>query len=93
MNWPSAGSQLEKKPKPFACQKVMTGEPLPVTNLHPQNIRVRDWMRDSDFEKYGKRLRTVENTGSGGRIRTFDLRVMSYEPIGSSVVIARDCIR
>jgi len=55
----------------------MIFKPLPVTNLHPQNIRVRDWMRDSDFEKFGKRLRTVEKTGSGERIRTFDLRVMS----------------
>jgi len=72
----SDGFQPERKLKPFACQKVMTGEPLPVTNLHPQNIRVRDWMRDSDFEKLKKCLETVENTGSGGRIRTFDLRVM-----------------
>ena len=54
----------------------MTGEPFPVTNLHPQNIRVRDWMRDSDFEKLRKCLRTVENAGSGERIRTSDLRVM-----------------
>ncbi len=81
----SDGFQPERKLKPFACQKVMTGEPLPVTNLHPQNIRVRDWMRDSDFEKFGKRLRTVEKTGSGERIRTFDLRVMSsmFPPITS----------
>ena len=43
----------------------MIFEPLPVTNLHPQNIRVRDWMRDSDFEKLRKCLRTVEKTGSG----------------------------
>jgi len=27
----------------------MMPEALPMTNLHPQNIRVRDWMRDSDF--------------------------------------------
>jgi len=52
----------------------MIFKPLPVTNLHPQNIRVRDWMRDSDFEKLKKCLETVENTGSGGR---FDLRVKS----------------
>ena len=55
----------------------MIFEPLPVTNLHPQNIRVRDWMRDSDFENYGKRLGTVDNVGNGERIRTSDLRVMS----------------
>ena len=53
---------------------LMIFKPLPVTNLHPQNIRVRDWMRDSDFEKLKKCLETVENTGSGGR---FDLRVKS----------------
>ena len=47
-----------------------------MTNLHPQNIRVRDWMRDSDFEKNGKCLRTVKNAGSGERVRTSDLRVM-----------------
>ena len=52
-------------------------EALPMTNLHPQNIRVRDWMRDSDFEKLRECLRTVENAGSGERIRTSDLRVMS----------------
>ena len=52
-------------------------EALPMTNLHPQDIRVRDWMRDSDFEIYSKNPETFENTGSGGRIRTFDLRVMS----------------
>ena len=54
----------------------MMPEALPLTNLHPQNIRVRDWMRDSDFEIYSKNPETFENTGSGGRIRTFDLRVM-----------------
>jgi len=54
----------------------MIHEPLPLTNRHPQNIRVRDWMRDSDFEKLRKCLRTVEKTGSGERIRTSDLRVM-----------------
>ena len=54
----------------------MIFKPLPVTNLHPQNIRVRDWMRDSDFEKLKKCLETVENAGSGERIRTSDLRVM-----------------
>ena len=56
---------------------LMIFEPLPVTNLHPQNIRVRNWMRDSDFENYGKRLGTVDNVGNGERIRTSDLRVMS----------------
>ena len=49
-------------------------------------------MRDSDFEKLRECLRTVENAGSGERIRTSDLRVMSYVPIDSSVVIAMDCI-
>ena len=86
--------QKEPKSNTSLLDKIlMIFEPLPVTNLHPQNIRVRDWMRDSDFEKLRECLRTVENAGSGERIRTSDLRVMSYEPIGSSVVIARDCIR
>ena len=57
----------------------MIFKPLPVTNLHPQNIRVRDWMRDSDFKKLKKFLETVENAGSGGWIRTIDLRVMRTE--------------
>ena len=43
----------------------MMPEALPMTNLHPLIIRVRDWMRDSDFEKPRKCLRTVEKTGSG----------------------------
>ena len=73
MKWLSGGSPVGRKQKP----SLMPTEALPLTNLHPQNIRVRDWMRDSDFEKFGKRLRTVEKTGSGERIRTFDLRVMS----------------
>ena len=51
---------------------LMIFKPLPVTNLHPQNIRVRDWMRDSDFEKLKKCLETVENAGSGGAL-TFGL--------------------
>ena len=42
---------------------------------------MRDWMCDSDFEKNGKRLRTVENAGSGERIRTSDLRVISLVAI------------
>ena len=63
----------------------MIFEPLPVTNLHPQNIRVRDWMRDSDFEKFRKCLRTVENAGSGERIRTSDLRVM--RPMHGFVIV------
>ena len=43
----------------------MIFEPLPVTNRHPPIIRVRDWMRDSEFENYGKRLGTVDNDGDG----------------------------
>jgi len=35
----SDGFQPERKLKPFACQKVMTGEPLPVNNLHHQYIK------------------------------------------------------
>ena len=61
MKCPSGGSPVGRKQKP----SLMPTEALPLTNLHPQNIRVRDWMRDSDFEKFGKRLRTVEKTGSG----------------------------
>ena len=70
--------QMEPKSNTSLLAKIlMIFEPLPVTNLHPQNIRVRNWMRDSDFENYGKRLGTVEKTVSGERIRTSDLRVMS----------------
>ena len=73
MKWLSGGPQAGRKQKP----SLMPTEALPLTNLHPQNIRVRDWVRDSDFKIYFKNQETVENTGSGGRIRTFDLRVMS----------------
>ena len=70
--------QMEPKSNTSLLAKIlMIFEPLPVTNLHPQNIRVRNWMRDSDFENYGKRLGTVDNVGNGERIRTSDLRVMS----------------
>ena len=42
-------------------------------------------MRDSDFEKLRECLRTVENAGSGERIRTSDLRVM--RPMHGFVVV------
>ena len=58
--------QKEPKSNTSLLDKIlMIFEPLPVTNLHPQNIRVRDWMRDSEFENYGKRLGTVDNDGDG----------------------------
>ena len=45
MKWLSGGSPVGRKQKP----SLMPTEALPLINLHPQNIRVRDWMRDSDF--------------------------------------------
>ena len=73
MRWPSDGSQVGRKQKP----SLMPREALPLTNPHPQNIRVRDSVRDSVTNLFFGNLRIVQNTGSGGRIRTFDLRVMS----------------
>ena len=70
--------QMEPKSNTSLLAKIlMIFEPLPVTNRHPPIIRVRDWMRDSEFENYGKRLGTVDNAGDGEWIRTSDLRVMS----------------
>ena len=50
MKWLSGGSPVGRKQKP----SLMPTEALPLTNLHPQNIRVRDWVRDSDFKIYFK---------------------------------------
>ena len=80
MKCPSSGSPVGRKQKP----SLMPTEALPLNNLHPQNIRVRDWARDSEIKIYLETPETVENTGSGGRIRTFDLRVMS--PMSSFIM-------
>ena len=68
---------IKKQSRSFLPVKLMVHKPLPLTNLHPLIIRVRDWMRDSDLNFMLESLRTVEKTGSGDRIRTYDLRVMS----------------
>ena len=87
MKWPSDSSQVGRKQKP----SLMPREALPLTNPHPQNIRVRDSVRDSVTNLFFGNLRIVENTGSGGRIRTFELRVMRATTVGHKNV--KECCR
>ena len=83
MRYAIGGFQLGREQRDFALKNCVAGgqtcdQSTTICTTLP------DTLPDTDKPEFFKNWETVGNTGSGGRIRTFDLRVMS--PMSSFIM-------